>query len=199
MNIKSIAFAALSACAIFAARPASATVFTFEITGEASSSMWVAGATVSGEIFGLADNGLNQHASGAIITSDSLGLPAGGLLYANPNLGTFDVVDGQIVATHIASGFDFGPFFSADQGGALPQIRLGTDLEICDAQNRCFTNANVVIFSDPTNPVARGVLSETVTFGVAAVPEPSTWAMMLLGFCGLGFMAYRQKTSVRYA
>lgn len=26
-----------------------------------------------------------------------------------------------------------------------------------------------------------------------AVPEPSTWAMMILGFCGLGFMAYRQK------
>jgi hypothetical protein len=25
-----------------------------------------------------------------------------------------------------------------------------------------------------------------------AVPEPSTWAMMLLGFAGLGFMAYRR-------
>lgn len=29
--------------------------------------------------------------------------------------------------------------------------------------------------------------------GIAsAVPEPSTWAMMLLGFCGLGLMAYRK-------
>ena len=27
----------------------------------------------------------------------------------------------------------------------------------------------------------------------AAVPEPSTWAMMILGFCGVGFMAYRRK------
>jgi PEP-CTERM motif len=26
----------------------------------------------------------------------------------------------------------------------------------------------------------------------AAVPEPSTWAMMLLGFAGIGFMAYRR-------
>ena len=25
------------------------------------------------------------------------------------------------------------------------------------------------------------------------VPEPSTWAMMILGFFGLGFMAYRRK------
>lgn len=28
-----------------------------------------------------------------------------------------------------------------------------------------------------------------------AVPEPSTWAMMLLGFLGLGFMAYRRRGS----
>jgi hypothetical protein len=27
----------------------------------------------------------------------------------------------------------------------------------------------------------------------SAIPEPSTWAMMLLGFAGLGFMAYRRK------
>jgi hypothetical protein len=29
---------------------------------------------------------------------------------------------------------------------------------------------------------------------VSAVPEPSTWAMMILGFCGLGFMSYRRKS-----
>jgi hypothetical protein len=27
----------------------------------------------------------------------------------------------------------------------------------------------------------------------AAVPEPSTWAMMILGFMGVGFMAYRRR------
>jgi hypothetical protein len=31
------------------------------------------------------------------------------------------------------------------------------------------------------------------TFNVSAVPEPSTWAMMILGFCGVGLMAYRRK------
>jgi hypothetical protein len=36
------------------------------------------------------------------------------------------------------------------------------------------------------------VLDGTAT---SAVPEPSTWAMMILGFCGLGFMAYRRKQS----
>jgi hypothetical protein len=29
---------------------------------------------------------------------------------------------------------------------------------------------------------------------ISAVPEPSTWAMMMLGFAGVGFMAYRRKS-----
>jgi hypothetical protein len=33
------------------------------------------------------------------------------------------------------------------------------------------------------------------TLSVSAVPEPSTWAMMILGFFGVGFMAYRRKSS----
>jgi hypothetical protein len=37
------------------------------------------------------------------------------------------------------------------------------------------------------------------TFNVSAVdpvPEPSTWTMMIVGFCGLGFMAYRRKNNM---
>jgi PEP-CTERM motif len=32
-----------------------------------------------------------------------------------------------------------------------------------------------------------------VTIPASAVPEPSTWAMMALGFAGIGFVAYRRK------
>jgi len=35
--------------------------------------------------------------------------------------------------------------------------------------------------------------STALTATITAVPEPSTWAMMVLGFAGLGFMAYRRK------
>jgi len=35
--------------------------------------------------------------------------------------------------------------------------------------------------------------SVTVQIGVSAVPEPSTWAMVILGFAGLGFMGYRRR------
>jgi hypothetical protein len=34
----------------------------------------------------------------------------------------------------------------------------------------------------------------TGALNVSAVPEPSTWAMMLLGFAGIGFTAYRRKS-----
>jgi hypothetical protein len=33
-----------------------------------------------------------------------------------------------------------------------------------------------------------------VSIQVNAVPEPSTWAMLILGFAGIGFMAYRRKS-----
>ena len=36
-------------------------------------------------------------------------------------------------------------------------------------------------------------LNEGVTTFASPVPEPSTWAMMIAGFFGLGFMAYRRK------
>jgi hypothetical protein len=39
----------------------------------------------------------------------------------------------------------------------------------------------------PWGPVIGGV-------SISAVPEPATWAMMILGFCGIGVMAYRRKS-----
>jgi hypothetical protein len=36
-------------------------------------------------------------------------------------------------------------------------------------------------------------LTDFTVTAVAAVPEPSTWAMMILGFCTLGFIGYRRR------
>jgi hypothetical protein len=35
----------------------------------------------------------------------------------------------------------------------------------------------------------------TFTATTTAIPEPSTWAMMALGFAGLGFLGYRKTRS----
>jgi hypothetical protein len=53
-----------------------------------------------------------------------------------------------------------------------------------------------VFYADRSSTQASLTLDADVT---AAVPEPSTWAMMILGFFGLGFMAYRKNSAVRLA
>jgi hypothetical protein len=53
-----------------------------------------------------------------------------------------------------------------------------------------YTGAPNPAYGDGNGGVARGYIVE---FNVAAVPEPSTWAMMILGFAGVGFMAYRSR------
>jgi hypothetical protein len=47
----------------------------------------------------------------------------------------------------------------------------------------------------PETAVNQAAVIDNLEFNVAAaVPEPSTWAMMILGFAGVGFMAYRRKS-----
>jgi hypothetical protein len=51
--------------------------------------------------------------------------------------------------------------------------------------------------SDGGSFTGGGILGGTVTYtftpAVPTVPEPSTWAMMLIGFAGLGYAAFRRK------
>jgi hypothetical protein len=70
------------------------------------------------------------------------------------------------------------------------------------------------LFSGKTSTIDGGSSFQTVAGGLngpalgrpitgtltiaAAVPEPSTWAMMILGFCGLGFMAYRRRSQTAF-
>ncbi len=60
---------------------------------------------------------------------------------------------------------------------ALPQF----DRVIAASSSNSFEFDNVVAGSAPQIPDS-----------VAAVPEPSTWAMLLLGFAGLGYGAFRR-------
>jgi len=46
---------------------------------------------------------------------------------------------------------------------------------------------------DPSNASGKNLVAGEFAIA-AAVPEPSTWAMMILGFAGVGFMAYRRRS-----
>jgi fibro-slime domain-containing protein len=55
------------------------------------------------------------------------------------------------------------------------------------------TNTVEVFFADRHVTQSGLFFDADVTLN-ATVPEPSTWAMMILGFAGIGFMAYRRKS-----
>jgi PEP-CTERM motif len=85
-----------------------------------------------------------------------------------------------------ASNISFGTFLIHDfeiDGTTLGFTQYGgPDL---------FSGSTTPIFSLGSFTVGTG---EVLTISqVAAVPEPATWAMMVLGFMGVGFMAYRRK------
>jgi PEP-CTERM motif len=48
-------------------------------------------------------------------------------------------------------------------------------------------------------PRLRGSFNRTCSVSVSSVPEPSTWAMMILGFASLGFAGYRSANKTRAA
>jgi PEP-CTERM motif len=108
--------------------------------------------------------------------------------------------------------------------GELQTITLPTPLELTGGQTYSFavqptdnstyhlfiggTTSHVNAVGGPLNDIAYDAYptginpagfdwSEGVigTASVAPVPEPSTWAMMLLGFAGICFMAYRRKSA----
>ena len=65
-----------------------------------------------------------------------------------------------------------------------------------DTFTREFTGTGQIAtltFSNTTGGGNGGILLDDVN--VAAVPEPATWAMMILGFLGIGFIGYRRKFS----
>jgi opacity protein-like surface antigen len=86
---------------------------------------------------------------------------------------TPDTID--VVLNGVAAGFAIGP---------------GPQQELLEASDS----------SDGGSFTAGGVLSGTVTYtftpAVPTVPEPSTWALMLIGFAGLGYVALRRKGAV---
>jgi PEP-CTERM motif len=60
-----------------------------------------------------------------------------------------------------------------------------------------FSNIDKLVITPTTTTDSPNVLTLIddlqLNNAVSSVPEPSTWAMMILGFAGLGFVAYRRK------
>jgi PEP-CTERM motif len=191
VNLK-MAFLALT---IFAMNVASAraALVTYDLTftsngatvGTAELQLNVPSSNVSETIYGANNNTAQFVSLTGKLSGDSFSLT--NFEQAFPTITSFPtnygirLVDGEI--TSILTPFSGGIFAtdSASSQGFFFFNENGTN----DVAGMNFT----------FTPFGGSTLDGTVT-AVAAVPEPSTWAMMVLGFAGVGFLAYRRKRSV---
>jgi hypothetical protein len=74
-----------------------------------------------------------------------------------------------------------------------------TDSNVVDALGLGFTGSAYGIAQQSTNPNGECCGVNPITFTVtAAVPEPSTWAMMILGFASVGYVTYRRRKTAAF-
>ena len=166
---------------------------------------------------------LNSTAAHAdVLTFDASGLFDGG--YTLGGTVTIDNTHGTVVASNLTiSGAPALP--SPDSFTtilAATPTQVGTfDFNVEDASGNIFSSGLTAstlvgfaggVFCSNQTPNSCGSVLEDFSNGfsfynlqsgtlsqIAAVPEPSTWAMMILGFCGIGVMARRSKAVVRFA
>jgi len=129
------------------------------------------GVSVSGATLFLATAGTG--APGGQPVDLIIGPPGPGGLYSNSNNGM----------GHITGGFDAHD----------PQLSGTGTFVISDASILPTSVINSVTLSFGTGPETFVVAHVT-----PAVPEPSTWAMMMLGFAGLGFLGYYRRSNARF-
>jgi PEP-CTERM motif len=113
---------------------------------------------------------------------------------------TIDVSASSVLAAQIfaPSPFTLPNWLLFAAPSPLPSITLGNGaaamfLTIDLADNSLTGGTNAPVCSG----CARFITDMTGTL-TPVVPEPSTWAMMILGFAGIGFMAYRRKSKPAY-
>jgi len=156
------------------------------------------------EIFGGGSSGFPSPSLGAVVTINGQSFTIGGTFAGDLGVGGLDSVGrsgaGAIAVDNYGSlgsaqiSQSFATFIGAFSLNTPFTYTIGPD----DAhsgtllvQNFGWTQ-NIPIQTNPGWLADIEFSPETVTFTVAAVPELSTWVMMLIGFAGVGFAAFRR-------
>lgn len=119
----------------------------------------------------------------------SYDVSAGGLVSAD--------FGGWFIQMSYGSLFDqipTGPAFFADGSGIYSVSLLAGQTYTASVFTPGVTSYDVPVLAagDETAQFDWNILESSV--GAGAVPEPSTWAMLLIGFAGLGFATYCRRT-----
>ena len=178
-------FLVLAAILVTCPRSANASIVDFEYTGTVGSAQTpgiASGDVVTINVF--ADNGspslLNQIWTGSDILDVTLQAGTYSATYSGGSDSIFATDGSGDLYFADLSGNDPNSPTTDNFGTATAPLLFANDF--CDTTDRRCNSFNPILFFG----------NWTVT-EVAAVPESSTWAMMILGFCGLGFVAYRRK------
>jgi hypothetical protein len=188
-----------------AAAPAHADVVTFDWS-LTSPSQANGGFTLTGSGTITATTGVNGDMVTAISgeLNGSVGTPVTNLQITGlAPLGSSGMPDNLILPIGSSFGTGKKAFTSVSNlNTANPVNSTNGGLEFLTADGSVRILSEVAPNSSPTEatgnfyeefgPAGFGVGVFTLT-AVTAVPEPSTWAMLLLGFFGVGWAAYRRK------
>jgi hypothetical protein len=108
---------------------------------------------------------------------------------------TFNLTEGVNIRDHFNDGFinTATNLYGSAYYGANSEDRLDAQLFNVSGIGT-LTKVEFDYIGDGVWGKGEPFLAALTTDTVAAVPEPSTWAMMVLGFAGIGFMTYRRKS-----
>lgn len=167
------------------------------VTASGSGSLDVAGLTFDGTVVAfpliLPDSGIllvgnpettyAAYAYGPIAGPSNFG--SGSLAWANSATGDLIGVSSSISVLGVPLGYLSGSPLS---GTATFDNTTLADLGLTDGTYTWTWGSG-----DHADSLTLEIGASAITAGV---PEPSTWAMMILGFCGIGFLAYRRKDQI---
>jgi PEP-CTERM motif len=200
MNIKSLLFAAslslvLAPCGVSSANAA----VIINIVQQGNDVIMSGGGTL--DLF-LVDGSLPAATEASVHGNDGIALlgPLGGQF-----TGSIDFTQGVLLTGPTSFGNGTLPIEPTSGSGDLFGI-LGFRSELIvptgyvsgESLSATDTFANQTLSSLGLTPGTyvytydTGLAADSLTVQIGAVPEPSTWAMMILGFAGVGFMAYRR-------
>ncbi|MGO9942145.1 MAG: PEP-CTERM sorting domain-containing protein [Rhodoblastus sp.] len=186
MKIRNFAVAAFLGVACFASAGAQAATFEITYSGQGTSgTAWVTGTAVGGGEYDL---------TSGVLHSNTLGnqkLVPGSGSFENTNGDVF-VYDNKLFVPATAPASPDGANLTY-AGGIVFQTALPSKKDIYFSAYYMGAN-NPTIFYFAGYDRSYGALT---SFNVTAVPEASTWLMMLAGFTSIGFAGYRKSRNAR--
>ena len=208
--MRKLIFSLVAGAALAGASAANATSFVGSTTGCFGSPCLTgtSATSITGTPVGGGTGGTLTFNSGSFDVTDSGGIAPIGTGLLNDTLGFFSLTHGTATQSTFNTPFTLfvtftlpagtagaGTFMSAITGSVNNGTAGGVDIDFDNTPHLFTSSAGPFTLLVRDLSVTNGGVLTPITGTIRAVPEPATWAMMLLGFGGIGLaMRRRRKT-----